>query len=82
MLMSDRQKAEQMRHAIDQIELALMGLGDFVDLPHIFDGGVDDIILSSKLKLGDVRRVCNALRECTRIINSSEFDKFVILNRK
>lgn len=67
---------EQMRHAIDQIELALMGLGEFTDLPRLFDGASDDLIVTPKLKLGEIRRVCKNLEECTRIVNSPEFDKF------
>lgn len=75
--MSDLTKAQEMRDAIDQIELALMGLGEFADLPRLFDGASNEVIVAPKLKLGEVRRVCEALSECTRIINSPEFDKFV-----
>lgn len=67
-------KTLEMRHAIDMIEGALMGLGDFVELPEVFDGSRDDLILALKVKLGEVRRVCAALAECTRIINSEEYD--------
>lgn len=75
--MRDQTRVRQMRNAIDQIESALMGLGDFVEMPRIFDGAADILIVAPKLKLGEVRRVCAALEECTRIINSTEFDKFV-----
>jgi hypothetical protein len=78
---SDKIKAMEMRHAIDQIELAVMGLGEFVALPKIFDGASDDLIVMPKLKLAEVRRVCRALTECTRIINSPEFDKFVAIQK-
>jgi hypothetical protein len=78
---SDKIKAMEMRHAIDQIELAVMGLGDFIELPRIFDGVPDDLSVMPKLKLGEVRRVCRALTECTRIINSPEFDKFVVIQK-
>lgn len=74
--MSDRQKAMDMRHAIDQVELAFQGLGDFPELPRIFDGADDVLIVAPKLKLGDVRQLCKTMAECTRIINSPEYDKF------
>ena len=70
-------KPQEMRHAIDQVELAFQGLGDFPELPRIFEGASDDLIISPKLKLGDVRRLCSAMAECTRIINCPHFDKFV-----
>jgi hypothetical protein len=66
-------RAMEMRHAIDILEGALMGCGRFVDLPKIFDGSEDDIEIAPKLRLGDIRRVCNALKECTRIINSDDY---------
>ncbi len=66
-------KALKMRNAIDMIEGALMGLGDFVDLPALFEGSPDGLELRPKMTIGEVRRVCTALSECTRIINSEEF---------
>jgi hypothetical protein len=66
-------KAKEMRNAIDMIEGALMGLGDFVELPRIFDGSPDDLQIAPKMTVGQVRRVCSALEECTRIINSDEY---------
>ena len=62
-----------MRHAIDMLEGAMMGLGDFVDLPDIFDGSPDDLQIAPKMTVGQMRRVCTALAECTRIINSDEY---------
>lgn len=63
-----------MRNAIDMIEGALMGLGDFVDLPDLFTDAPDGLILAPKMTVGEVRRVYAALAECTRIINSDEFN--------
>lgn len=66
-------KAIDMRNAIDMIEGALMGLGDFVDLPDLFEGTAEHVKLAPQMTVGEVRRVCTALAECTRIINSDEF---------
>lgn len=68
-----QRKAREMRDAIDMIEGALMGLDTFVDLPDIFDGVPDDVIVAPKMTMAEVRRVCRALSECTRIINDPEF---------
>jgi hypothetical protein len=67
-------KALVMRNAIDMIEGALMGFGDLVDLPDVFEGARDDLKLQVPVTLGELRRVCTALTECTRIINSEEFN--------
>ena len=73
--MSDEllRKATEMRNAIDMIEGALMGLGDFVDLPDLFEGTDEHVHIAPKMTVGEMRRVCTALAECTRIINSDEF---------
>jgi hypothetical protein len=62
-------KYRELRNAIDGIESAMMGLGDFVELPRIFDGSPDDLQIAPKITVGQMRRVCAALEECTRIIN-------------
>src|SRR5258707_256418 len=67
-------KATAMRNAIDMIEGALMGLGDFVDLSDLFENSDADVIIAPKMTVGEMRRVCTALAGCTRIINSDEFD--------
>lgn len=69
-----REKALQMRNAIDMIEGALMGLGDFVELPRLFADASDELIIAPKMTVGGMRRVSSALAECTRIINSDEFE--------
>ena len=66
-------KASEMRNAIDMIEGAMMGLGDFVDLPDLFEGTAEHVHIAPKMTVGEMRRVCAALAECTRIINSEEF---------
>jgi hypothetical protein len=62
----------EMRNAIDMIEGALMGFGDLVDMPALYEGQRDDLQLRVPVTLGEVRRVCTALSECTRIINTDE----------
>ena len=67
------QKAADMRHAIDMIEGALMVCSDFVEMPRVFDGSHDELQIAPKMTVGQMRRVCAALEECTRIINSDEY---------
>ena len=71
-----KRKAREMRHAIDMIEGAMMGLGDFVELPRVFDGSPDELVLAPKMTVAQMRRVCTALEECTRIINSDDYTEF------
>lgn len=66
-------RALEMRHAIDMMESAMMGLGDLIEIPEKFDGVRDDLELRPIITLGQLRQVCNALTELTRIINSEEF---------
>ena len=66
-------RALEMRNAIDALEGAMMGCGVFIDLPRIYDSSQDALILAPKIKLGEVRRVCNALSELTRIINLEDY---------
>lgn len=69
------QQVKEMRHAIDQIELALMGFGELVDLPERWGEPRmgDHVRPLLDVKVSDVYRVCDALVECTRIINSDEY---------
>ncbi len=67
------ERAREMRHAIDMFEGAMMGLGDFVDLPELFEAASDDLKINPSMTVGQMRRVCEALAECTRIINSDEY---------
>lgn len=68
-----RRKAQEMRHAIDMLEGALMGYGDLVDLPEHFDGSPPALKIKPTVTVEQMRRVCEALSECTRIINSDEY---------
>lgn len=68
-----RQRASEMRTAIDMIEGSLMGFGDLVDLPKLFDGHDGEVRLKITVTVAEMRRVCTALSECTRIINSEDF---------
>ncbi len=67
------QKAKDMRNAIDGIELALMGFGNLVDLPPLFENQRLDLRLSVACTVQDMLQVCKALEECTRIINSDDY---------
>jgi len=69
-------KPREMRNAIDMIEGALMGAGELIDIPGKFEGARDDLLLMPKITLGQLRRIRRALSECTRIINSDEFDAY------
>lgn len=73
--MTDEQKLRDMRNAIDQIESALMGFGDLVDLPAKWGAPRhrEEIGVKLPVTAGQVYRVCAALAECTRIINSDEY---------
>lgn len=67
------EKYQDLRNAIDGIELALMGAGDFVELPRIFESCRDDMEIAPRMTVGQMRQVCTALETCTRIINSDEY---------
>lgn len=67
-------KAREMRNAIDMIEGAMMGAGELIDIPGRFEGARDDLLVMPKITLGQLRRITSALSECTRIINSSEYE--------
>ena len=62
-------KPADMRSAIDLIEGALMDFGDLVDLPDLFEGADDGLMIQFRVPLRKVRRVCSALALCTKIIN-------------
>ena len=82
--MSDPRKnykkmARKMRSAIDAMELAMMGWPELVDLPEKWGthGGPphdDKLGVMISGNCGQVYRVCDALAELTRIINSDEYN--------
>lgn len=73
--MDDRQKAKEMRDAIDHIEGALMGFGCLADLPEAWGEPRHrgDIAVTIKVTTEQVYRVCDALAELNRIINDDEY---------
>ena len=50
-----------------------MGYGELVELQRVWDGSPDEVALSPRVTVGQMRRVCRALAECTRIINSPDY---------
>lgn len=66
-------QAKAMHNAIDMIEGALMGCGNLLDLQYIFETSRDDLKIRPEMTVGQLRRICKACAECTRIINSPEF---------
>lgn len=73
-MLTAAEKYQELRNAIDSIEIALMGAGDFVELPRIFEGSRDDMEIAPRMTVGQMRQVCAALAKCTHIINSEEYD--------
>jgi hypothetical protein len=78
--MTLKQKAKDMRHAIDMIEGAMMGLGtdiptgsDFLRQAELWEMASDDLIITPHMTVGQLRRVVSATTELTRIINSDEY---------
>lgn len=72
------ERALEMRNAIDQIELALNGWPEVMDLPEMWgeprhhrELGLRDI----KGNCGQVYQIYDAFQELNRIINSDDFTK-------
>ena len=74
--MARDKKPLEMRNAIDQIENSLMGFGDLIEVEELFDGARGDLPVKVTVTVAQLQRVRNALAECTRIINSPEFDVY------
>ena len=72
--MTWKDMAREMRHAIDQMELAMMGT-ELVDLPRKWGEPRhrEDLSVSPKMTAGQVYRICDAVSELTRIIHDPEF---------
>ena len=66
-------RLREMRDAIDHIEGALMAL-DLVELVELFETTGDAVVLQPPITVGELRRICSALAECTRIISSPEYE--------
>lgn len=72
--MSLREKAIEMRDAIDGIELALHGdKFDIQRMVELFEGARDDLQIKIDMTVADLRHIGRALDECNRIINSPEY---------
>ena len=74
--MTDKERLRDMRNAIDFLENAMMGWPELVDLPERWGEPRhrDDLRVSVPGTAGQVYRICDALAELTRIINSREYD--------
>lgn len=73
--MSPEQKAKDMRSAIDAMELAMMDLPEMIELPQRWGEPRfgDHVIAHIYIPASKVYRICDALEELTRIINSDEY---------
>lgn len=73
--MTLEEQARDMRSAIDAMELALMGWPDLIDLPERWGEPRHrpDLKVSIPGTAETVYRICDALAELTRIINSNEY---------
>lgn len=74
--MTPQEKARDMRSAIDAMELAMMGWPELVDLPERWGEPRHrpDLKVSVPGTTEQVYRICDALSELTRIINSPEYN--------
>ena len=70
--MSKRTRHQQMRDAINDVELALNGL-EIDSVARLFDGAKDSVMV--KFPLGAVRQLARCYPELNRIINDPAFEK-------
>lgn len=74
-----RSQHQQMRDAINDVELALCGLdseltrGGVTAIAEAFEGASDDVRL--KIRLGDLRRLATCFPALNRIINDPAFER-------
>lgn len=71
--MTVKQKALEMRTALDGIELALQGVGDWDALRTLWKDARDDLTVKVAMPVARMRQLCDALDECNRIVNEPEF---------
>lgn len=73
--MTNQEKLRDMRNAIDAMELAMMGWPELVDMPETWGEPRhrEDLRVSIPGNAGQVYRICDALEELTRIINSDDY---------
>ena len=68
-----REKALEMRNAIDRIELALNGIDRFESLGELWEGASADLPIKVSMTVGTMRELRNSYDELNRIIHSPEF---------
>jgi hypothetical protein len=71
--MSLAAKALEMRNAIDGVELALSGIGNFEAFAGLWENSREDIRISWLITVGNIRQLRHAYDELNRIVNSPEF---------
>lgn len=71
--MTLKQKALEMRTALDGIELALMGVGDWTALRTLWRDARNDLNIKVEMPVASLRQLCDALDECNRIVNEPEY---------
>ena len=71
--MSLREKAMEMRNAIDGIDLALHGNIDLPKQRALFSDARDDLKIKVTITVADLRQLGRAMDECNRIANSPEY---------
>lgn len=73
--LSLRQKALDMRQALDLLEGSLMRFGDLVDYPDKWGEPLRrSVSITIRVNAGQIYDVCAALAEATRIVNSEEYN--------
>ena len=70
--MSLREKAMEMRDAIDGIDLALHGSNDLPKQRALFSDARDDLKIRVTITAANLRQLGRAMDECNRIANSPE----------
>lgn len=73
--MTTLEKAKIMRTAIDRMELALMSMGNLVDLPEKWGEPrhPNELGVNIRTNCGEVYQVTDALAELNRIVHSPDF---------
>lgn len=69
-----KQKALEMRDAIDGIDLALHGIDNWDRLMELWDGARDGLKVQVAIEITVLRQIYAAMGECNRIINSPEYE--------
>lgn len=72
---SSRQKALNMRNAIDSIELALNGIDRFHEVEELWEGASADLPIKVAMTVGTMRQIRRAYDDLNHIINSPEYTR-------